>query len=93
MDTFFHAPEQRDASGLSLVGDRMTRALSSMDHSGVEAETPASAANDDQLDEMSLNAADTMATNFETTGSWDAYDVWRRFIKEARDRRKGAVRE
>ena len=23
-----------------------------------------------------------------TTGGWDAYEVWRRFIKDARDRRK-----
>jgi len=26
--------------------------------------------------------------NFEETGGWDAYDVWRRFIKEARERRR-----
>jgi hypothetical protein len=26
----------------------------------------------------------------ESTGAWDSYDVWRRFIKEARDRRKNS---
>ena len=26
--------------------------------------------------------------SIETTGGWDAYEVWRRFIKDARDRRK-----
>lgn len=26
--------------------------------------------------------------NIESTGGWDAYEVWRRLIKDARDRRK-----
>lgn len=94
MDTFFHSPEQCSASGHSLVDDRMNRALSSIEHPDAEASTAASAANDDRLDEMSLNArAATEVDPTETQSSWDAYDVWRRFIKEARDRRKGIVRE
>jgi hypothetical protein len=42
------------------------------------------AANDDRLDETRQHDR-----GIEGTGAWDAYDVWRRFIKEARDRRKG----
>ena len=26
--------------------------------------------------------------SIESTGGWDAYEVWRRLIKDARDRRK-----
>jgi hypothetical protein len=55
-----------------------------------------SAANDDRLGEaLAVSAApadigiDTVIEpGIEATGGWDAYDVWRRFIKEARDRRK-----
>jgi|HigsolmetaAR201D_1030396.scaffolds.fasta_scaffold00232_9 hypothetical protein len=47
----------------------------------------ATAANADQLEEPGTRT-ETPAT--ERTGGWDAYDVWRRFIKEARERRKGA---
>lgn len=40
------------------------------------------AANADQLDQR------PRPPSFTDTGSgWDAYDVWRRFIKHARDRR------
>lgn len=55
----------------------------------------ASAANADQLGEaaMALSAADVgidtiIQQNLESTGGWDAYEVWRRLIKDARDRRK-----
>jgi hypothetical protein len=44
------------------------------------AATPA--ANEDRLDESSAQATTLSATG------WDAHDVWRRFIKEARDRRR-----
>lgn len=44
----------------------------------------ASAANADRLDE-----ARSREQGIEGTGAWDAYDVWRRFIKDARDQRKG----
>jgi hypothetical protein len=52
------------------------------------------AANADKLGEaMSLTAppvgVDTVVEpNIESTGGWDAYEVWRRLIKDARDRRK-----
>lgn len=42
-----------------------------------------SAANADQIGED----RQVGANGVESSG-WDAYDVWRRFIKEARDRRK-----
>lgn len=55
-----------------------------------------SAANADELGEaraVSVQPAqigiDTVIQpSIETTGGWDAYEVWRRFIKDARDRRK-----
>jgi len=40
------------------------------------------AANADRLDEVRPHDR-----GIESTGAWDAYDVWRRFIKEARERR------
>jgi hypothetical protein len=40
------------------------------------------AANDDRLDD-----ARPRDRGIEATGAWDSYDVWRRFIKEARERR------
>lgn len=47
-----------------------------------------SAANADELGET-LTGSTVQTKSIEGTGAWDAYDVWRRFIKEARDRRKG----
>jgi hypothetical protein len=43
-----------------------------------------SAANADHLSERSAVSA---AGHPEAHGGWDAYEVWRRFIKEARDAR------
>lgn len=43
----------------------------------------ATAANEDRLDQA--GPAERAA---ESSGAWDAYDVWRRYIKEARERRK-----
>ncbi len=43
----------------------------------------ASAANADDLGERGVAAKVT-----DTASGWDAYEVWRRFIKEARDRRE-----
>jgi hypothetical protein len=54
----------------------------------------ASAANADRLaDAMALTVPalgiDTVVqSNIESTGGWDAYEVWRRLIKDARDRRR-----
>jgi hypothetical protein len=55
-----------------------------------------SAANADELGEASAVATAPMDIGIDTviepstgtTGGWDAYEVWRRFIKDARDRRK-----
>lgn len=53
-----------------------------------------SAANADQLgDAIALSAPEigietVIEPSIETTGGWDAYEVWRRLIKDARDRRK-----
>lgn len=46
----------------------------------------APAANADRLSD-----ADTSVRATETATGWDAYEVWRRFIKEARDRRELAA--
>lgn len=43
-----------------------------------------SAANADQLGE----SRPVETKGIEATGGWDAYEVWRRFIKDARDRRR-----
>ena len=53
------------------------------------------AANADELHEALAVAAGpdigietVIEPSIESTGGWDAYEVWRRFIKDARDRRK-----
>lgn len=43
------------------------------------------AANDDHLSD---DRAAKAAAHVEATGGWNAYDVWRRLIKEARERRE-----
>ena len=54
----------------------------------------ASAANADQLGEAialtvpEIGIDTVIEPNIESTGGWDAYEVWRRLIKDARDRRK-----
>ena len=50
-----------------------------------------SAANADQLGALTVPdiGVDTVIEpTIESTGGWDAYEVWRRLIKDARDRRK-----
>jgi hypothetical protein len=44
---------------------------------------PVSAANADEL----VEATPVEIQNIEATGGWDAYEVWRRFIKDARAKR------
>jgi hypothetical protein len=44
-----------------------------------------SAANADHLGERSVVPAPALT---ETHAGWDSYEVWRRFIKDARDRRQ-----
>ncbi|HEY0940661.1 MAG TPA: hypothetical protein VGE08_11235 [Steroidobacter sp.] len=52
------------------------------------------AANADKLaDAINLTAPEVgmntvVEPSIESTGGWDAYEVWRRLIKDARDRRK-----
>ena len=49
------------------------------------------AANADQLGTLTVPdvGIDTVIEpTIESTGGWDAYEVWRRLIKDARDRRK-----
>ena len=46
---------------------------------------PASAANADHVGE--LGVAPAIVSHVEALGGWDSYEVWRRFIKDARDRR------
>lgn len=41
------------------------------------------AANSDRLDDGLADSG-----SFQATGGWDSYEVWRRFIKDARDRRE-----
>lgn len=41
------------------------------------------AANADRLGDMAPRSA-----AYDTKGGWDSYEVWHRFIKEARDRRE-----
>lgn len=63
----------------SLAHDPMSTASKTMNGQLLSAAT---AANEDRLHERpSIDRA------AETSGAWDAYDVWRRFIKEARERR------
>ena len=90
MDTVFFIPEQRTGlSGEAKSSDLMSSATNPIKRTLLE--TP-SAANADELGETLIETtlADTavQAKSIEGTGAWDAYDVWRRFIKEARDRRK-----
>lgn len=84
MDTVFYSSEQRPgSSGDAMSSDLMTSATRPIKRPLLEA---ASAANADEIDESIEATGETKG--IEGTGAWDAYDVWRRFIKEARDRRK-----
>jgi hypothetical protein len=60
-------------------------------HSGLRHTTESTAANDDHVGHTASlihNRADKIAG---ATGGWDAYEVWRRLIKEARERRAGTA--
>jgi hypothetical protein len=48
---------------------------------------PIPAANDDRIGDTFGDTTVVAAAQTTSTG-WDAYEVWRRFIKEARDRRR-----
>ena len=69
----------------------MTTALD-QDRSSTSLRSDGTAANDDHLGHaIALNHARHTQASQQTsaTGGWDAYDVWRRLIKDARDRRAG----
>jgi hypothetical protein len=77
MDTQFFASDQRTGipvETMSTVSKPITSQIA----------TPTVAANADQLGESRR----VETKSIEATGAWDSYEVWRRFIKEARDRRK-----
>lgn len=61
------------------IGDRLLSA----------APAAANAANADDVGD-SAAAAPVQVGTTETASGWDAYEVWRRFIKEARDRREAS---
>jgi hypothetical protein len=89
MNTVFFTPEQLagftgDAKS-SDFSDLMSSASKPITRSLLQ--TP-SAANADELGEALLDTTAIEAKRMESTGAWDSYDVWRRFIKDARDRRK-----
>jgi len=50
--------------------------------------TEKAAANDDHLNYAAFPRVSPQPQTSET-GGWDAYEVWRRLIKDARDRRAG----
>jgi hypothetical protein len=87
MDTVFLTPEQL----AGFVGDAKSGSFSDLMSSATKPitrsllQTP-SAANADDLGDTTVIETKSM----ESTGAWDSYDVWRRFIKEARDRRKNS---
>ena len=75
MNTGFFPP---DSQGLTV--DSMSTVSKTLNGQMLKAP---SAANDDRMEDLVAHDR-----GIEGTGAWDAYDVWRRFIKEARDRRK-----
>jgi hypothetical protein len=55
----------------------------------------ASAANADRLGDLSRDPRPDVpaaAVLGETASGWDSYEVWRRFIKDARDRRQADLK-
>jgi hypothetical protein len=72
-----------DTVFLLLDGQRLTDPMSTASKTMTgQLLNAAAAANEDRLDEV--RKEDRAA---EGSGAWDAYDVWRRYIKEARERR------
>ena len=76
MNTVFTPPDPLAASS----GDLMSTSPKSMN----QLLGAGTAANADQVGEP----AAVEAKLADTAGGWDAYEVWRRFIKEARARRQ-----
>lgn len=80
MNTVFQPPDS--IAGLS--GDLMSSSPTSVS-SQILGNATATAANADQLGEAAAAEASQAGT---APQGWDAYEVWRRFIKEARARRQ-----
>lgn len=70
----------REAKAMSTVVDQNPRTPVAQTMNSMVGNT---AANDDHLP-----AADRPTRDGSDSGGWNAYDVWRRLIKEARDRRE-----
>jgi hypothetical protein len=79
MNTVFIPPGQSNDKS----GKHMNSLSTSLPAAHVIA--PSSAANADHVSER---AAAPAASRTDSPAGWDAYDVWRRFIKDARDRRQ-----
>lgn len=82
MNTVFIPP------GAGMAGesprDLMSSASKPISSQLISSHHPVSAANADKLGD----AAAAQMKDIESTGGWDAYEVWRRFIKDARARRR-----
>jgi hypothetical protein len=65
----------------------MTNATNSIAAAVHDILDPTPAANADQIGDHFGQTTVVAATETTSTG-WDAYEVWRRFIKEARERRR-----
>lgn len=66
--------------------NNVTNTMSNV-HSVVETNA---AANADQIGEA-FGGTTTVVGATETSTGWDSYEVWRRFIKDARDRRRSGT--
>jgi hypothetical protein len=77
MSTVFLPPDPRTA----MSGDPMSSATKPKTNPLIN--SPVSAANADKLGETTS----VEIKSIEATGGWDAYEVWRRFIKDARAKR------
>jgi hypothetical protein len=71
----------KEAEDMSTVIDQNLRAHAAKPLNSLVSNA---AANDDHLPVVNRSGRDAA----EVTGGWDAHDVWRRLIKEARDRRQ-----
>ena len=78
MNTVFTPPGPRS----DLSGELMSSVRT---HCHAHVDRPGSAANADHVGERAVAPA---AARVGGSGGWDAYEVWRRFIKDARDRRQ-----
>lgn len=82
MNTVFTPPDLPALSSKDLTGKHMNSVSNSLPAQLISS---GSAANADQLGERSAVPAAGLA---EPRSGWDSYEVWRRFIKDARDRRQ-----